>query len=80
MKELIKDMLKDLGLAIATVVLAGLVLTVICFIDEFIMSWGYVLGLSTILYTSWRIGQPRIAKRERTKRKGQEVAATTKRH
>lgn len=63
-----KDMLKDLSLAIATVVLAGLVLTVICFIDEFIMNWGYVLVLSTILYTSWRIGQPIIAKREMKKR------------
>ena len=63
-----KDMLKDLSLAIATVALAGIVLTVICFIDEFIMNWGYVLVLSTILYTSWRIGQPIIAKREMKKR------------
>ncbi|WP_410496365.1 hypothetical protein QTL86_02505 [Cellulosilyticum sp. ST5] len=69
MKELIKDMLKDLGLAIATVVLVGLVLTVTCFIDEFIMSWGYVLVLSTILYTSWRIGQPLVARREKEKRR-----------
>ncbi len=68
MKQLLKDTLKDLSLAIATVVLAGLVLTVICFIDDF-MSWGYILVLSTILYTSWRIGQPRIAKHEREKRR-----------
>ena len=68
MKQLLKDTLKDLGLAIATVVLAGLVLTVICFIDDF-MSWGYILVLSTILYTSWRIGQPRIARQEREKRR-----------
>lgn len=64
-----KDMLKDLGLAIATVVLAVLVLTLICFIDDFIMSWGYVLVLSTILYTSWRIGQPLVARREKEKRR-----------
>ncbi len=43
------------------------------------MSWGYILVLSTMLFTSWKIGQPLVAKRERTKRKGQEVAATTKR-
>lgn len=43
------------------------------------MSWGYVLVLSTILFTSWKVGQPRIAKHERAKRKSLKVAATTKR-
>lgn len=43
------------------------------------MSWGYVLVLSTVLFTSWKIGQPRIAKNERKKRKSLKVAATTKR-
>lgn len=43
------------------------------------MTWGYILVLTVILLVSWKIGQPLVAKRERTKRKGQEVAATTKR-
>lgn len=33
------------------------------------MSWGYILVLSTSLYTSWRIGQPIVAKREIEKRR-----------
>lgn len=68
MKELIKDALRDIGLALATAALTVLVLAVICFIDEY-MSWVCILVLSTILYTSWRIGQPIIVKRELSKRR-----------
>lgn len=43
------------------------------------MTWGYILVLSAILITSWKIGKPMIAKREKAKRKSLKVAATTKR-
>lgn len=43
------------------------------------MTLEYIFVLTVILYTSWKIGQPRIAKRERAKRKSLKVAATTKR-
>ncbi|ADZ84491.1 hypothetical protein Clole_2792 [Cellulosilyticum lentocellum DSM 5427] len=43
------------------------------------MTWGYILVLSTVLFTSWKVGQPMIAKREKAKRKSLKVAATTKR-
>ncbi len=42
------------------------------------MTWGYILILSVVLIVSWKIGQPRIAKRESAKRKSLKVAATTK--
>ena len=63
-----KSFLEDLAMAVLTVILAAVLITVICVIDEF-MSWECVIVLISVLLTSWKVGQPLIRRREMKKQR-----------